>query len=275
MTKSCKLIKKLELLLKQLNSREYLHHFGPKKYKLKHHLLALLLMQAYKLSLRRVESMISSFGIRVPTYSALCKSRKKIPTIIWYKLMLLTAGLKHKNVAIDGTGFSKTNPSYHYVKRIDRKEPVKNFAKLSMLYDVDNHKAIAFHVRNRRAHDMKDAKPLLGQYCRMQCLLGDKAYDAESLHQYCFEKGIQTIIPKKINIKRGFYRRKQMKNYSEDKYHQRSNIESGFSAIKRKYGSYVFGKRLVSIRTEIYCKGICHNLKLITKEIFNRADNNL
>ena len=270
MKKSCKLIKKLELLLKQLNCRSYLHHFGPKKFKLKHHLLALLLMQAYKLSLRRIESLLNMFGIKVPTYSALCKRRKKIPSWIWYKLMLLTAGLKHKNVAIDGTGFSKTNPSFHYLNRIDGKI-TKNFAKLSMLYDVDRHKAIAFHVKNKRTHDMKDAKPLLRQYCRMQCLLGDKAYDAESLHQYCFEKGIQTIIPKRRRVRNGFYRRKQMKNFSEARYHQRSNIESGFSAIKRKYGGSVFGKRLVSIKTEIYCKGICHNLRLRNEETFNRA----
>lgn len=259
--KICKLVKKLDSLLKQLNSREYLHHFGPKKYKLKHHLLALLLMQAYKLSLRRIESLLNSFDVRTPTYSALCKSRKKIPSIIWYKLMILTAGLKHRNVAIDGTGFSRTNPSHHYIKRI-KMGNMKNFAKLSMLYDVDSHKAIAFHIKDRRTNDMKDAKPLLRSYCRMQCLLADKAYDAEWLHEYCFERGIQTIIPKKVNIRKGFYRRKQMKNYSDEKYHQRSNIESGFSAIKRKYGGYVSGKKLASIKTEIYCKGICHNLRL-------------
>jgi len=201
------------------------------------------------------------FEIKCPTYSALCKSRKKKPSIMLYKLMLLTAGLKHKNVAIDGTGFSRTNPSYHYIKRI-RMGDMKNFAKLSMLYDVDSYKAIAFHVNSKRTNDMKDAKPLLRSYCRMQCLLADKAYDAEWLHQYCFERGIQTIIPKKKRIHRGFYRKKQMKNYSEEKYHERSNIESGFSAIKRKCGSSVFGKRLDSIRCEIYCKGICHNLRL-------------
>jgi len=78
-------------------------------------------MQAYKISLRRVENLLNMFEIKVPTYSALCKSRKKTPTIIWSKLMLLTVELKHKNVAIDGAGFSKTNPSYHFIKRIDRK----------------------------------------------------------------------------------------------------------------------------------------------------------
>ena len=255
------LLKNIEHLLKQLNCRSYLHHFGPKKYKLKHHLFALILMEAYQLSLRRVEKLLQMFGIKVPTYSALCKRRKKIPSWILNKLILLTSGLQHKNVAIDGTGFSKTNPSFHYLNRIDGKI-TKNFAKLSMLYDVDSHKVIAFHVKNKRTHDMKDAKPLLRSYCKMQCLLGDKAYDAEWLHQYCFERNIKTIIPKKNNVKKGFYRRKQMINYSDKKYHQRSLIESGFSAIKRKYGGSVSGKVLSSIKTEIYCKGICHNLRL-------------
>jgi hypothetical protein len=69
MKNSCKLVKKLELLLKQLNCRSYLHHFGPKKFKLKHHLLALLLMQAYKLSLRRVENLLRMFESEAPNRS--------------------------------------------------------------------------------------------------------------------------------------------------------------------------------------------------------------
>ena len=52
MKKENKLLKNIEQMLKQLNCRSYLHHFGPKKYKLKYHLFALLLMQAYKLSLK-------------------------------------------------------------------------------------------------------------------------------------------------------------------------------------------------------------------------------
>ena len=262
MKTSCKLIKKLELLLKQLNCRSYLHHFGPKKFKLKHQLFALILMEAYKLSLRRVEALLKMFGISVPTYSALCKSRKKIPTIIWRNLMKATSGLQHETVAIDATGFSRTNPSFHYIKRIDSKNHVKSFAKMSMLYDVQTHKVITLHTRVKPAHDMRDAKLLVGSCCKMQCLLADKGYDAESLHQYCFEHGIQTIIPKKKNVHRGFYRKKQMKNFTEERYHKRSNIESGFSAIKRKYGGDVRGKSLIAVNSELSCKALAHNLNL-------------
>ena len=97
-------------------------------------------MQTYKLSLRRVENLLKLMNIKAPSYSALCKRRRVIPSWIWNKLLSLTAGLQHKTVAIDATGFSRTNPSYHFVKRIDRINPVKGYAKLSMLFDVDRGK---------------------------------------------------------------------------------------------------------------------------------------
>jgi len=53
-----------------------------------------------------------------------------------------------------------------------------------------------------------------------------------------------------------------MKDYSEQEYHQRSLIESGFGSLKRKYGSNVSGKCWKSINSEIYCKTISHNLML-------------
>ena len=177
-------------------------------------------------------------------------------------MIQITAGFQHENVAIDATGFSRTNPSLHYIKRIDRVNPSKRFAKLSMLFSIDKRKVIAIKVRAKPRHDSKDIEPLLGSYCKMQCLLGDKAYDVEVLHKKCYLKGIQTIIPKKVNIRSGYYRKMQMKNFSEEKYHQRSLIESGFSALKRKYGSSVSEKSLASINSELSCKVLAHNLEL-------------
>jgi hypothetical protein len=39
-------------------------------------------------------------------------------------------------------------------------------------------------------------------------------------------------------------------------------IESGFGSLKRKYGSSVSGKSIASVKPEIYCKAIAHNLGL-------------
>jgi len=260
--KEVKLVKKLELMLKQLNQREYLHHFGPKKFKFVNHALALLMKENMKCSFRRVNLLLDQLGIKVPTYSALCKSRKRIPISLWNSLLKITSGINHKVVAVDSTGFSLSNPRYHYVKRINRREPVKSYAKLSTFLDLKNKEFTALKIRIKPRHDIKDIDYLLRNSSPSEKLIGDSAYDAESLHEKCFESSIQTIIKPRKNVKKGFYRKKQMKNYSEKEYHQRSLIESEFGATKRKYGSYVLGKSSSSIKSEIYCKAICHNLML-------------
>ena len=128
--------------------------------------------------------------------------------------------------------------------------------------DLPTRKFIALKVRVKPRHDIKDINYLLNQSSPSEKLYGDSAYDAESLHEKCFELKIKTVIKPRKNVRKGFYRRKQMKNYSEKEYHQRSLIESGWSSVKRKYGGNVLGKNWKSINAEIYSKAICHNLNL-------------
>ena len=262
MKKQEKLSRKIHRFLKKLNQREYLHHLGPKKYKLKEHLFAILMKEALRISFRRLEEILNLFGIKTPTYSALCKSRKRIPRSLWNSFLSETSNLSSTNYAIDSTGFSKTNPSFHYVKRIDSKKPIKSFAKLSAIFAIDSRKFVALKVRNKPSHDVKDFNFLIRQIPASTNFYADTAYDAEFVHEKCFKKKIQTFIKPRKNVKRGFYRRKQMKNYSEKTYHQRSLIEAGFGSLKRKYGGNVLAKRAKTVETEIFCKAICHNLNL-------------
>jgi transposase len=256
-------IKIQRLLENQLNSREYLHHFGPKKFKFLDHATALLLKETLKCSFRRISKILELLGIKTPTYSALCKSRKRIPVGIWRKLLELTAGLSSGIVAIDGTGFSQTNPSFHYVKRIDSKKPVKRFAKLSAFFDLVTKKFLKLKVRKKPRHDIKDAVPLVKQTSGIRKLYGDSGYDAEKLYETCLEKKIQTVIKPKKNVKKGWARRKQMEKYSEEDYHKRSLIESGFGSLKRKYGGNVLARSSKGMKVEIYLKAISHNMNLV------------
>jgi len=255
---------KIERLLSPyLNSREYLHHFGPKKFRFMHHAVALLLKETLKCSFRRISKFLDLLGIKVPTYSALCKSRKRIPVAVWEKMIKLTAGLSSGIVAIDGTGFSQTNPSFHYVKRIDAKKPVKRFAKLSALFDLVTKRFLGLKVRKKPRHDIRDAKPLINKIRGIRKLYGDTSYDAESLHLACLSKNIQTVIKPRKNVKKGWARKKQMINYSEKEYHRRSLVESGFGSLKRKYGGNVLARSAKGMKVEIYCKAISHNLNLM------------
>jgi transposase len=46
-------------------------------------------------------------------------------------------------------------------------------------------------------------------------------------------------------------------------YHARSNAESTFSAIKRKFGDSVKAKNDRSMRNEVLAKFVCHNLSCL------------
>ena len=263
MKKEEKLTRKIKRLLRRIGCPRWLHRFGPKTYELWQHIFAFVVMSICKLSLRRVSKFLSMMNFEVPTYSALCKSRKRISPTLFKKLLEITAEFKHNSVAVDSTGFARTNPSYHNIKRIATKKPIKNFVKLSAFFDLSSKKFTALKVRIKPRHDIKDINYLFKRSSPTEKLFADSAYDAESIHEKCFEKKIQTIIKPKKNVKRGFYRRKQMKNYSEKIYPQRNLIEAGFGSLKRKYGSSVFGKSFKSTNAEIYCKAISHNLNLL------------
>ena len=101
---------KIKRLLQTMGIGDYSHHYGPKTYKFFDHIEALLLMEVCQMSFERIEKFQKMQNKKCPTSSALCKSRKRIPLNLWQRLLKLTAGLSSGEVAIDGTGFSKTNP---------------------------------------------------------------------------------------------------------------------------------------------------------------------
>ena len=49
-------------------------------------------------------------------------------------------------------------------------------------------------------------------------------------------------------------------------YHKRSNVESTFSAIKRKFGDSVLSKTDTAMKNEVLCKILCHNLSCLIME---------
>jgi transposase len=50
-------------------------------------------------------------------------------------------------------------------------------------------------------------------------------------------------------------------------YHLRSNVESVFSAIKRKFGGSVRSKRYTAQANEILCKILCYNLSILAQDV--------
>ena len=262
MEKEIKLVNKIKHWLRRLGCPRWLHHFGPKKYEFLEHLTALLVRAFCRLSYRRAVELLDLIGMRCPSKSALQYTAKRLNAGFWQRILQITCGTSYL-IAIDSTGLSRTNPSYHYLKRIDGKMP-KVPVKLSLAFDTRKKKISAAKIRVLPAHDIKDAKILLKQ-SKPKIFVADKGYDANWLHKYCNENSIKAHIPIRAGYgKSSHYRHTARKNATKTfnlrTYHRRELIESGNSSIKRKYGSSVSSKTVRTIRTEIYARLACHNI---------------
>jgi len=261
MNKETRLINKVKRLLRKVNIPDWLHRFGPKKYRFCHHAAALIVRAVCRLSFRKVVWLLRNLSIRCPAKSTLNDTVRKIPSALWQKLLALT----HKCAsvaAIDSTGLSRTNPSHHYLFRMGRKLP-KTHVKLSILADTENKRFLDAEIRVLPAHDIKDAKALIGRN-KFSVLVGDKGYDAEWLHRLCREKGIAVCIPVRNKGKSGHYswslRRTAWKTFDWRLYHRREIAEALFHALKTTMGYCVSAKRALTVRAEVYLRLIAYNL---------------
>lgn len=256
-----KLINKIKRLLKRLGMPRWLHHFGPKTYEFYQHLCALLVRFYCRLSYRRVVQFLDLLDIKCPSKSALNYTMIRINSLLWQRILKATAGTNHYIVAIDSTGFSRVNPSYHYLRRINGQIP-KIPIKLSAAFDTRKKKFCAAKIRVLPAHDIRDAKFLLKQ-TKSKIIVADKGYNSEKLYEFAEGENILLMSPAKRNTKKGFWRKKMQKQFRIRTYHRRELIEAGNSNIKRKFGASVSSKMAKTIRGELYGRLTCHNLFLL------------
>jgi len=53
-----------------------------------------------------------------------------------------------------------------------------------------------------------------------------------------------------------------------NRYHQRSNVESAFSMVKRKFGDAVRSKGDLAMKNEVLAKLLCHNLCCVIQSMY-------
>lgn len=269
MEKEEKLIHKLKHLIKRAGFPRWLHHFGPKKYSLWQLCLGLLIKEVFRLSYRRAMRFLNEFyGVQLH-WTTLQKFRKRMPLFIWKHLLDSTITNTIAVAAIDGTSLQRSNPSNHYLQRIDcsRREQIPVY--VHAMVDVTNRKFLSVRHHAKKASEVADVKYFIENTPHeIDLLLMDKAYDSEKLHHFLREQHIYSIVPVKKNWARG-QMRKQLKDcFDYAQYWQRNLIESLFSALKRLFGTSLSGRTARTQRAELYMKLIAYNLRAKTIKIF-------
>ena len=105
---------------------EFLNKYGPKKTPAWKVYLCHLEYTVHAPAWRRASNFMDEYHDLSRHWTAWQKAIAKWPAWVWDALAKASAGREPCEVAaIDGTTHSRSNPSQHYLKRIDRVEQVK------------------------------------------------------------------------------------------------------------------------------------------------------
>jgi transposase len=203
-------------------------------------------------------------------WTTLQKAAKRLPRSLWQSLLAATVDFKSAYLAAaDGTGFSRTGPSHHFLKRIDRSGPVGKPIQAITMIDVEKRKFLAgaFYVK---PHGEAKRIPTLHNQSNItpDILLLDKGFDAEWLHQWLNENGTFSVAPVRKNCRRGRHRKIMRDCMDWCLYWQRNIVESLFSALKRLFGSTVKSQKCPTINAELFCRLIAYNIRAYKLRLF-------
>ena len=182
--------------------------------------------------------------------------------------------------AVDASGFSTamygqwlTNRNVYKAKR--------TFKKVHCMCGVRTNIVTYVEVTDGYVHDTVMFESLVRNTARnfdMREVSADKGYSNQKNLQLVSEHGaIPYIIFKKNASTKGNnlliwpVMVRYFKDHKEDfleHYHKRSNVETVFSMMKRKFGSHVRARDSVAQENEVLCKVLCHNIVVLIHEMF-------
>lgn len=191
------------------------------------------------------------------------KAISKWPQWVWDALGEVSVGEDECELAaVDGTSLSRTNASYHYVKRIDRKNIMKRPIQAVVMVDVLKRKFLSWRIRAKPRGEKCDVPYLINHSPTLpETLLMDKGFDSDPLHSWIRNQGVYSVAPVRKGCKRGRYRRQLRDCFDYGLYWQRNIVESLIGAVKRKYGSHIKSRKARMQRAEISIKLIAYNLR--------------
>ncbi len=183
-----------------------------------------------------------------------------------------------KYFAVDSTGFSSNVYESWYDHKYDVTRKKAIWTKAHIACGVKTNIITAVRILDKDAADSPQYIPLLKKTVdfgfEVQEAYADKAYLSAENIEATFSIGGMPFIHPKENTTGGvgglfekmFHYFQYRQEEFLDHYHQRSNVETAFSMIKKKFGANVRSKTEVAMANEALCKFLCHNLCVLNQE---------
>jgi len=196
---------------------------------------------------------------RIPNHSTLVKFHKRI------KSTMIDSLLCKKEVvisAIDGSGFETSYMSYHYANVWNRQDKRKwrRYLKVSIAIDTDSQYILSQKIRIGPRNDHIDFESVM-KNIKCKYVVADKGYDSKSNRYFVLRKmKAYPHIPYRKISGRNYERAGVPLIFNKKIYHQRSKVETVFSVIKRKYGSWILSKSFETQKKELLFRLVAYNI---------------
>ena len=209
---------------------------------------------------------------KVPNFTTLVKFHKRLRPEI---LNSLLCGKKSNIIAIDSSGFETTHTSYHYTKvcRFQEKRKYRRYLKLTIAIDTNTQFIMSQKIRMGPRNDNIDFVSVL-KNLKCDYVVADRGYDSRKNRYFVLrEMRAYPQIPRRITSGATFEKIGKKVEFYKEIYHQRSKVETVFSAIKRKYGNYILSRSFESQKKELIFRLLAYNVdrKLILELIWVRV----
>ena len=181
------------------------------------------------------------------------------------------------NFAIDSSGFGTSKFDRWYDEKYGVTRTKARWIKTHIACGTRTHCVTAVRILEKDSPDCPQFVPLVKQtrgHFEIGEVSADKAYASLENFEAVAKMGGEAFIAFKSNttgkvggaFERAFhYFQFNQETYMQH-YHRRSNVESCFSAVKRKFGDSVRNKNEAAMVNEVFCKFIAHNLCCLIME---------
>ncbi len=218
-------------------------------------------------------------------YNTVFKYLQNEEITILLRDMIIASSLPLREVesdfAFDATGFGTPTFKRWYDMKYGGDEDWHDWLKLHACVGVKTGIVTSFEISERHSHDSKFFKKLFDSTLEngfvIQRAFADKGYITKANLRLVVDNESKPFIPFKKNAKFSasdtvwnkllhYYLAYQDEFYSY--YHQRSNVESVFSAQKRKFGNRLTSRTQTAQINELMAKVLAYNICIVSKSIF-------
>lgn len=221
---------------------------------------------------------------KVPAFNSVLRyGRDPALTPILSGLVQVSAmpmGVCESQFAIDSTGFGAPNKRSWYSTKHGRIMEQQNWRKLHAVIGTHTHIVTACEVTEANAADAPMLPTLAERTADefdMRELSADKGYSSKANADVIEQLGATPFIAFKGNTvepppgsawARMYHYFQDRQDEYLDKYHRRSNVETAFSMMKRKFGERLRGKTTEAQDNEVLSIVVAHNLCVLIQSFY-------